>query len=87
MIRPGHLSRLLAVVASLAIVGSSAAIVSAAGLGGTKSKSASAVQYLTKPGCGPDSTDGVAGNSGRHTGQPPKAPNRQDCPNPPGQQK
>jgi hypothetical protein len=39
-----------------------------------------------KPGCGPDKTNGVAGNSGQHTGQPPKADNRQDCPNPPGQQ-
>jgi hypothetical protein len=36
-----------------------------------------------KPGCGPDKTDGVAGNSGRHTGQPPKQPNRQDCPHAP----
>jgi hypothetical protein len=40
-----------------------------------------------KPGCGPDKTDGVAGNSGRHDGQPPKADDRKDCPNPPGQQK
>jgi hypothetical protein len=40
-----------------------------------------------KPGCGPDKTDGVAGNSGRHEGQPPKADDRKDCPNPPGQQK
>jgi hypothetical protein len=39
-----------------------------------------------KPGCGPDKTNGVAGKSGQHTGQPPKADNRQDCPNPPGQQ-
>jgi hypothetical protein len=39
-----------------------------------------------KPGCGPDKTDGVAGGSGRHTGQPPKDHNRGDCPNPPGQQ-
>lgn len=79
--------RAIAVVATLAIAGSSAAIVSAAGAGANKGKSASAVQYLTKPGCGPDKTDGVAGNSGQHTGQPPKASDRQDCPNPPGQQK
>jgi len=36
-----------------------------------------------KPGCGPDKTDGVAGGSGQHTGQPPKQPDRQDCPNAP----
>lgn len=39
-----------------------------------------------KPGCGPDKTDGWAGGSGRHTGQPPKDHNRGDCPHPPGQQ-
>jgi hypothetical protein len=33
-----------------------------------------------KPGCGPDKTDGVAGGSGYHDGQPPKADGRQDCP-------
>jgi hypothetical protein len=33
-----------------------------------------------KPGCGPDKTDGVAGGSGYHDGQPPKSDNRQDCP-------
>jgi hypothetical protein len=43
--------------------------------------------HQLKPGCGPDKTDGVAGNSGRHTGQPPKDNNRGDCPNPPGQNK
>jgi hypothetical protein len=42
--------------------------------------------HLQKPGCGPDKTDGLAGNSGVHDGQPPKADDRQDCPNPPGQQ-
>lgn len=69
---------------TLALAASGAAIVSAAGTG-SASKDAAAVQYLTKPGCGPDKTDGVAGNSAQHTGQPPKAPNRQDCPSPPGQ--
>ena len=52
-----------------------------------KKQDAALIMYLAKPGCGPDKTDGVAGNSGRHTGQPPKAPNRQDCPHPPGQNK
>ena len=49
-------------------------------------KDPATTQYL-KPGCGPDKTDGVAGNSGRHSGQPPKDQNRGDCPNPPGQNK
>jgi opacity protein-like surface antigen len=40
----------------------------------------------TKPGCGPDKTDGYAGASGRHVGQPPKDQNRGDCPHPPGQE-
>ena len=54
--------------------------------GGDTNRNAAETQYLHKPGCGPDKTDGVAGKSGRHEGQPPKAPDRQDCPNPPGQQ-
>lgn len=38
-----------------------------------------------KPGCGPDKSDGWAGKSGQHTGQPPKDQHRGDCPHPPGQ--
>jgi hypothetical protein len=49
-------------------------------------KSNAGQNQYAKPGCGPDKTDGVAGNSGRHQGQPPKDQNRGDCPNPPGQQ-
>lgn len=52
--------------------------------GGIPNGGAAQDEYL-KPGCGPDKTDGVAGNSGRHDGQPPKDDNRGDCPNPPGQ--
>jgi hypothetical protein len=33
-----------------------------------------------KPGCGPDKTNGVAGGSGYHDGQPPKSDGRGDCP-------
>ena len=72
---------------TLALVASGSALVFAAGNPAGPKKNASAVQYLQKPGCGPDKTDGVAGASGRHTGQPPKRPNRQDCPNPRGQNK
>jgi hypothetical protein len=65
----------------------SVAIASATGWGrgGNDHRGAASVQYKAKPGCGPDKTDGVAGNSGRHTGQPPKDHDRGDCPNPPGQ--
>jgi hypothetical protein len=72
------------ILVTAALAAGGAAIVSAAGTG-SANKDAAAVQYLTKPDCGPDKTDGVAGNSGQHTGQPPKAPNRQDCPSSPGQ--
>jgi hypothetical protein len=54
---------------------------------GLSKQDAGQAMYKQKPGCGPDKTDGVAGSSGRHTGQPPKLTNRLDCPNPPGQQK
>ena len=40
-------------------------------------------QYNPKPGCGPWKTDGYAGGSGYHSGQPPKDDNRGDCPKPP----
>jgi hypothetical protein len=52
--------------------------------GGTNNNGSGQVEYA-KPGCGPDKTDGVAGGSGQHIGQPPKDQNRGDCPNPPGQ--
>ena len=81
--------KFLSVVLSLAVIGAGAAVAKQT----SKSNStpangnASQVQYLSKPGCGPDKTDGTAGKSGTHTGQPPKDPNRQDCPTPPGQNK
>ncbi len=79
-----HTAALVSAVATLAVVGSSAAVVSATGLGLGIHKDASAVQYLAKPGCGPDTSDGVGGSGGL-TVQPPKLPARQLCPNPPGQ--
>lgn len=74
------------IVAICAFIGGTTAIAVATGGGGGYNSPPVQVQYKEKPGCGPDKTDGVAGGSGRHTGQPPKADNRQDCPNPPGQQ-
>lgn len=71
----------------LAFLVASVAVASATdwGRGGKGQRGAASVQYKLKPGCGPDKTDGVAGKSGRHVGQPPKDQNRGDCPNPPGQ--
>jgi hypothetical protein len=40
-------------------------------------------QYNPKPGCGPWKSDGYAGGSGYHFGQPPKDHHRRDCPKPP----
>jgi hypothetical protein len=74
---------LLIALATLAFIGGGTSLVLACG-GGWDGGGAANHQY--KPGCGPDKTDGVAGNSGRHQGQPPKDQNRGDCPNPPGQQ-
>ena len=74
----------LVVVVALAL-GTTIAVATNSG-GSHHQNGAANAQYKVKPGCGPDKTDGVAGNSGRHEGQPPKADDRQDCPNPPGQQ-
>jgi hypothetical protein len=49
--------------------------------GGRTNNSGAKVNYA-KPGCGPWKTNGVAGNSGYHDGQPPKSPGRADCPKP-----
>ena len=76
---------LVIVLATLAFAGGGASLVLASG-GGSGSYGEGAAHHQYKPGCGPDKTDGVAGNSGRHQGQPPKDQNRGDCPNPPGQQ-
>ena len=77
--------RLATLLSVLLVVGGGAGLAVASG-GGASDRGAAHVQYGEKPGCGPDKSDGVAGKSGRHTGQPPKAPDRGDCPNPPGQQ-
>ncbi|MGH2800616.1 MAG: hypothetical protein ACRDM0_23695 [Thermoleophilaceae bacterium] len=80
----GVLRKLVAIVLALLALVGGATLAVAAGGGGTRGDSGE-YQYDLKPGCGPDKTDGVAGGSGRHTGQPPKAQNRGDCPDPPGQ--
>lgn len=75
----------LLVILVIAAFGATFAI---AGDGGSSGgANAGNVQYGLKPGCGPDKTEGVAGNSGQHEGQPPKEPERRDCPEPPGQNK
>jgi hypothetical protein len=74
----------LVVLAALAL-GTTMAVATDSG-GSYNANGAADAQYKVKPGCGPDKTDGVAGESGRHEGQPPMADDRQDCPNPPGQQ-
>jgi hypothetical protein len=76
---------LVIAVATLAFAGGGTSLVLASGGGSALHSGAAKVQY-NKPGCGPDKTDGVAGASGQHTGQPPKDQSRGDCPNPPGQQ-
>ena len=76
---------LVIAIATLVIAGGGTSLVLASGGGSSLHTGAAKVQY-NKPGCGPDKTDGVAGASGQHTGQPPKDQNRGDCPNPPGQQ-
>ena len=68
---------------TLAFCGGGTSLVLASN-GGTSNNGAAQDEYL-KPGCGPDKTYGVAGDSGQHTGQPPKDQNRGDCPDPPGQ--
>jgi hypothetical protein len=79
--------KLLTAVVVLVALGAGTALATGTGGGGWQPGPGSGhVQYdKLKPGCGPDKTDGVAGNSGQHTGQPPKDQNRGDCPNPPGQ--
>jgi hypothetical protein len=82
---PENLRRPIVVgLAALVFAGGGASIVTASN--GSQPTGAAEQQY-NKPGCGPDKTDGVAGSSGRHQGQPPKDQNRGDCPDPPGQNK
>lgn len=75
---------LMVLLVILVIAATGAAFAVAEG-GATDGANAGDVQYSQKPGCGPDKTEGVAGGSGQHEGQPPKEPERQDCPEPPGQ--
>lgn len=77
--------RLAVILSTLALLAAGATVAVAGGGGSTHHGNAAHDQYNGKPGCGPDKTDGYAGHSGRHEGQPPKDHNRGDCPNPPGQ--
>ena len=73
-------NKFLTVILSIAVIGAGAAVAKVTSKSATQDSNASQVQYRAKPGCGPKKTDGQAGNSGTHTGQPPKADNRADCP-------
>lgn len=73
----------LLVVVVIAATGAAFAVAGEAGT--TDGANAGTVQYGQKPGCGPDKTEGEAGGSGTHEGQPPKEPERKECPEaPPG---
>jgi hypothetical protein len=63
----------LMLVLGLMVSGGTAGVLAGGGGGGKGQDS----QY--KPGCGPKKSGGV-NPSGTHTGQPPKSPNRGDCP-------
>ena len=75
-----RLATLIAAVALL-VGGTSLAVACVGGASGNDN--AGHYQYNEKPGCGPDKTDGWAGGSGRHDGQPPKDDDRGDCPEAP----
>lgn len=81
---PACMRRLAITIASIALLAGGVSVAVACN-GGTADGNAGRNQYHQKPGCGPDKTEGVAGNSGYHDGQPPKDDNRGDCPEPPGQ--
>lgn len=71
------------VVIALAFGGGALAVACTGG--GSGHENAGHDQYHEKPGCGPWKSDGNAGESGRHDGQPPKDDDRGDCPDPPAQ--
>jgi hypothetical protein len=76
--------RLAVIFSTLALLAAGATVAVAGGGGSTHHGNAGHDQYQGKPGCGPDKSDGGAGGSGRHDGQPPKEDNRGDCPSSPG---
>lgn len=75
--------QLAAILGAVVLLGVGAAIAVACDGGSTDHGNAGHDQYNDKPGCGPWKTDGYAGGSGYHDGQPPKADDRGDCPKPP----
>lgn len=78
--KPGAIKRLTAILSAVVLIASGGTLAIASGYGSTDHGNAGTDQYKEKPGCGPDKTDGIAGNSGEHDGQPPKADERGDCP-------
>jgi len=80
------MQRVLAAGAAVLLIISGGALAVASGGGSTEHGDAGHDQYHAKSGCGPAKSDGYAGQSGRHEGQPPKDHDRGDCPSPPGQQ-
>jgi hypothetical protein len=75
--------RLAVILGTLALLGAGAAVAVACGGGSTDYGNAGHDQYHEKPGCGPWKSNGWAGGSGYHDGQPPKDDDRGDCPKPP----
>jgi hypothetical protein len=73
--------KLLILIVVIASLGTGVALATGSS-GGETHQNAGNHQYKPQPGCGPWKTDGVAGNSGYHDGQPPKSPGREDCPDP-----
>lgn len=82
MLQGGLLRRLLPATIALIVVAGGATLAVAGGYGGSHGGNAGHDQYNPKPGCGPHKSDGWAGGSGWHYGQPPKDHNRGDCPRP-----
>ena len=74
---------MLSLIAALLLIGGGAALAIACDGGSVGYGNAGHDQYNEKPGCGPWKTDGYAGGSGYHSGQPPKDDDRGDCPKPP----
>ena len=75
--------KLAVTVAALVLLVSGVSLAVACTGGASGEGNAGHDQYNPKPGCGPWKTDGYAGGSGYHSGQPPKDDNRGDCPKPP----
>src|SRR4051794_39939814 len=100
--RLGSMRRaLLTGIVAMLVIASGTVVAYATGAGTSSGQNASNNQYVEKPGCGPDGTEGLAGGSGVHGGQGDDTPQgngggngdknqskneqRVNCPHPPGQ--